>query len=111
MTVYGQQEVVKDLIKARLETGAGIHFEAEGMRISDLETSPKITFREHGEEHTLHCDFIADLWSARIEAVRDHGLEHISDAIMQRWFGAEFRHEQAALVRGYQDMLERQPTV
>jgi p-hydroxybenzoate 3-monooxygenase len=59
VTVYGQQEVVKDLIKARLETGAGIHFEAEGMRVSDLETQPKITFREYGEEHTLHCDFIA----------------------------------------------------
>jgi 3-oxoadipate enol-lactonase len=53
----------------------------------------------------------AELWNARIEAVHDHGLEHISDAVMQRWFGADFRHEQAALVRGYQNMLERQPTV
>jgi 3-oxoadipate enol-lactonase len=53
----------------------------------------------------------AELWNARIEAVCDHGLEHISDAIMQRWFGGDFRHEQAALVRGYQNMLERQPTV
>jgi 3-oxoadipate enol-lactonase len=53
----------------------------------------------------------AELWNARIEAVRDHGLEHISDAVMQRWFGADFRHEQAALVRGYQNMLERQPSV
>jgi 3-oxoadipate enol-lactonase len=51
----------------------------------------------------------AELWNARIEAVRDHGLEHISDAVMQRWFGAEFRHEHAATVRGYQNMLERQP--
>jgi p-hydroxybenzoate 3-monooxygenase len=59
VTVYGQQEVVKDLIKARLETGAGIHFEAEGMQVSDLTTQPKITFCEHGEEQTLHCDFIA----------------------------------------------------
>jgi 3-oxoadipate enol-lactonase len=53
----------------------------------------------------------AELWNARIEAVRDHGLEHISEAIMQRWFGADFRHERAALVRGYQNMLERQPSV
>jgi p-hydroxybenzoate 3-monooxygenase len=59
VTVYGQQEVVKDLIKARLETGASLHFEAEGMRVDDLETNPKITFSEHGEEQTLHCDFIA----------------------------------------------------
>jgi 3-oxoadipate enol-lactonase len=53
----------------------------------------------------------AELWNARINAVRDHGLEYISDAVMQRWFGADFRHEQAALVRGYQNMLERQPIV
>jgi 3-oxoadipate enol-lactonase len=53
----------------------------------------------------------AELWNARIEAVRDHGLEHISDAVMQRWFGTGFRHQQAALVRGYQNMLERQPIV
>jgi 3-oxoadipate enol-lactonase len=53
----------------------------------------------------------AELWNARIEAVHDHGLEHISDAVIQRWFGADFRREQAALVRGYQNMLERQPAV
>ncbi len=53
----------------------------------------------------------AEFWNARIEAVRDHGLEHISEAIMQRWFGPDFRHEHAATVRGYQNMLERQPAV
>ena len=53
----------------------------------------------------------AELWNARIEAVRDHGLEHISEAVMQRWFGLEFRRDQAATVRGYQNMLERQPAV
>ncbi len=53
----------------------------------------------------------AELWNARIDAVRDHGLEHISDAVMQRWFGPDFRSDQAATVRGYQNMLERQPTV
>ncbi len=65
---------------------------------------------------TVFCDTgmkigTADLWNARIEAVRDHGLEHISDAVMQRWFGPDFRRDQAATVRGYQNMLERQPTV
>ena len=53
----------------------------------------------------------ADLWNTRIEAVRDHGLEHISEAVMQRWFGPDFRRDQAATVRGYQNMLERQPSV
>jgi 3-oxoadipate enol-lactonase len=53
----------------------------------------------------------AELWNTRIEAVRNHGLEHITESVMQRWFGADFRHERAALVRGYQNMLERQPSV
>lgn len=53
----------------------------------------------------------AELWNTRIKAVRDHGLEHISDAVMQRWFGPDFRRDQMATVRGYQNMLERQPTV
>ena len=53
----------------------------------------------------------AELWDARIEAVRDRGLEHISGAVMQRWFAPDFRHDQATLVRGYQNMLERQPAV
>jgi 3-oxoadipate enol-lactonase len=51
----------------------------------------------------------AELWNARIEAVSDHGLEHISEAVMHRWFGLDFRRDQAATVRGYQNMLERQP--
>jgi 3-oxoadipate enol-lactonase len=51
----------------------------------------------------------AELWDARIKAVRDHGLEHISESVMQRWFGPDFRHDQVATVRGYQNMLERQP--
>jgi 3-oxoadipate enol-lactonase len=53
----------------------------------------------------------AELWNTRIEAVRDHGLEHISESVMQRWFGPAFRQDRAATVRGYQNMLERQPPV
>ena len=52
-----------------------------------------------------------ELWNARIEAVRDHGLEHISDAVMQRWFGPAFRSQHAARVRGHQNMLERSSKV
>lgn len=31
------------------------------------------------------------LWSDRIEAVRTHGMESIADAVMERWFGRDFR--------------------
>jgi len=59
ITVYAQQEVVKDLIAARLEYDAPIHFEAEAMRLADYDTKPKIHFRQDGEVHEIECDFIA----------------------------------------------------
>jgi 3-oxoadipate enol-lactonase len=52
-----------------------------------------------------------DLWNTRIGTVRDHGLKHISEAVMHRWFGPDFRRDHAATVHGYQNMLERQPSV
>jgi p-hydroxybenzoate 3-monooxygenase len=45
ITVYGQQEVVKDLIAARLAAGGQILFESTGVAVHDLESeAPRITF-------------------------------------------------------------------
>ena len=58
--VYGQQEIVKDLIAARLEAGGQIVFEAEALRLDGvLGDRPTITYRVGGEERELGCDFIA----------------------------------------------------
>jgi p-hydroxybenzoate 3-monooxygenase len=60
ITVYGQQEVVKDLIDARLAAGAPILFEASDVELHDIETdAPSITFHHDGADHELHCDVIA----------------------------------------------------
>jgi p-hydroxybenzoate 3-monooxygenase len=61
VTVYGQHEVVKDLIAARLAAGGQILFEVDGVRLSDIETpSPTIHFTDRdGANHDLSCDFIA----------------------------------------------------
>ena len=60
ITIYAQQEVVKDLIAARLAAEAEIFFEAEGVGIQDFDsTTPKIRFRDHGEPSEVLCDFIA----------------------------------------------------
>src|SRR5688572_31639022 len=46
ITVYGQNEVVHDLIDARVATNRPLHFEAEGVSVHDLESStPAIRFR------------------------------------------------------------------
>jgi len=60
ITIYAQQEVVKDLIAARLEAGGQIFFEAEGVTVHDFDsTTPKIRFFNGGEPSEIHCDFIA----------------------------------------------------
>ncbi|MEO3811432.1 4-hydroxybenzoate 3-monooxygenase [Sphaerisporangium sp. B11E5] len=56
ITVYGQQEVVKDLIAARLRDGGDIRFEVTDAAVHDAGTDqPYVTF---GGER-LDCDFVA----------------------------------------------------
>jgi p-hydroxybenzoate 3-monooxygenase len=60
IVVYGQQEVVKDLIAARLESGASILFEAEATEVCGVEgEQPVIRYRHDGRSHEMGCDFIA----------------------------------------------------
>ena len=59
ITVYAQQEVVKDLIAARLDYNAPLFFEAEAMRISDFDAQPRIQYAHLGTTHEIACDFIA----------------------------------------------------
>jgi p-hydroxybenzoate 3-monooxygenase len=64
VTIYGQQEVVKDLIAARLAAGTHrgnppILFEVEDAAVHDVTSdSPRITFRHGGVDQVLECDFI-----------------------------------------------------
>ena len=60
ITVYGQQEVVKDLVAARVASGARLFFEVSDVALAGLESdAPSVTFRHEGREQVLHCDFIA----------------------------------------------------
>ncbi|MGH3141854.1 MAG: 4-hydroxybenzoate 3-monooxygenase, partial [Gaiellales bacterium] len=60
ITVYGQQEVVKDLIAARLATGRPLLFEVAEVRAHGFESeSPVVRLRHQGEEIELACDFVA----------------------------------------------------
>ena len=56
ITVYAQQEVIKDLIQARLDAGGEIHFEVGDVSLHGLDTSkPSI----HIGAQELVCDFVA----------------------------------------------------
>jgi p-hydroxybenzoate 3-monooxygenase len=60
ITIYGQQEVVRDLIATRLERGGALHFEVSDVAVGDLEGErPRITYSHEGAERELECDFIA----------------------------------------------------
>jgi p-hydroxybenzoate 3-monooxygenase len=60
VTIYGQQEVVKDLIERRLADGGQILFEVADVSVHDFagNGTPKIRFRHDGKDHELACDFI-----------------------------------------------------
>jgi len=60
ITVYGQNEVVKDLTDARLAQGNPIVFEAEEVSIHAVDTEhPKIRYQKEGNAVEVRCDFIA----------------------------------------------------
>ena len=60
VTIYGQTEVVKDLIEARLASGAPLRFECEDVAPAGLESGePVVRYRHEDREHELHCDVVA----------------------------------------------------
>jgi p-hydroxybenzoate 3-monooxygenase len=59
IVVYGQQEVVKDLIAARLRDGGDVRFEVSDVTLDGLTDNPVIGFTHDGRHEELHCDVIA----------------------------------------------------
>jgi p-hydroxybenzoate 3-monooxygenase len=60
ITVYGQNEVVRDLIDARVATARPLYFEADRVSVGALDTSsPVLRFQHGGTDHEVRCDFIA----------------------------------------------------
>ncbi|MEA2281443.1 MAG: p-hydroxybenzoate 3-monooxygenase [Solirubrobacteraceae bacterium] len=60
ITIYGQQEVVKDLIAARLDAGLALRFGVEDVRVEGVEgDAPAVRWRDGGGEQRLDCDVVA----------------------------------------------------
>ena len=60
VTIYGQQEVVKDLVAQRLTDGGPLLFEVDNVSVHDLtSTQPVIRFTHDGKAQQIECDFIA----------------------------------------------------
>lgn len=60
ITVYGQQEVVKDLISARLDHGGEIWFDTPVVGLEGLTSDqPRVRYERDGAVHELACDIVA----------------------------------------------------
>lgn len=60
ITIYGQQEVVKDLISARLSAGGTILFEVDSVQLQGVDgDTPSITFNHDGQAQKLECEVVA----------------------------------------------------
>lgn len=58
--VYGQTELTRDLIQARLNAGGVIEFETPALAVEDYNTDqPRIIYEKAGQPQELLCDFVA----------------------------------------------------
>ena len=60
ISVYGQNELVKDLIEARVASAAPLYFAVDEVSIEGIDSdTPRIRFLHDDAQHRVDCDFIA----------------------------------------------------
>lgn len=60
VTIYGQTEMTRDLVQARLARGGALEFEAPVVAIENfLDGTPRLVYEQRGARHELTCDFVA----------------------------------------------------
>ncbi|HLR97690.1 MAG TPA: 4-hydroxybenzoate 3-monooxygenase [Jiangellaceae bacterium] len=60
ITVYGQQEVVKDLVAQRLADDGDVRFEVSDVAVHDVDSErPTVTFTQDGRQHAVTADVVA----------------------------------------------------
>ena len=79
--IYGQTEVVKDLIAARLKAAAPLRFECEDVKVEGIDgDEPVVRYTHEAEAHELRCELIAGCDGF-------HGVcrTAIPDDVLQTW--------------------------
>lgn len=60
VTVYGQQEITKDLLAALAGENHNVLYEAPAIAVEDIDTDrPKVRYEHDGKEHELTADIVA----------------------------------------------------
>ena len=58
--VYGQTELTRDLMDARVAAGLPTVYEAGNVTVHDFDTTrPRVRYEKDGQTHEIECDFIA----------------------------------------------------
>ena len=60
VSVYGQTEVTKDLMDARIASGGNLIYEAGNVAVEGIDAAhPTVRYSQGGRTHELVCDFVA----------------------------------------------------
>jgi p-hydroxybenzoate 3-monooxygenase len=80
VTAYGQTEVTRDLMEARQAEGLPTVYEAQDVTLHEFDgDKPVVRYRHEGQQHELHCDFIAGcdgFHGVSRATVKDHITEY-----------------------------------
>jgi p-hydroxybenzoate 3-monooxygenase len=91
ITVYGQQEVVKDLIRLRLDAGGEVIFDAEALSIENVTSDrPTVNFKRNGQSIALQCDYVAGcdgFWGISRQAIPTDAITVYEKEYPFAWLG------------------------
>ena len=110
---YAMHDHAGDLI-ALIEHLGGGPVVVCGLSVGGMIAQSVAAARPDLVEGLVLCDtgmVIADAgtWNGRIAAIEAGGMEAIADATMERWFTAEYRRDEPAMMALWRAMLTRQP--
>ena len=82
--------------------------EAKSRQNLNIHQSLEKAIEKSGDKNTVAAKIGQPaLWEDRVNAVRTSGIAALSDAVMERWFGTDFRATPE--LAAWKNMLERQP--
>ncbi len=108
ITIYGQHELVKDLVAARLGTGRPLLFQAPAVALDGLDDAPTIRFVQDGRPRELRCDVVVGCdgyHGVSRTAVADHAVTRYQREYPYAWLGvlAQAPPSSEELIYAYHD--------
>ncbi|MFI4914675.1 MAG: 4-hydroxybenzoate 3-monooxygenase [Steroidobacterales bacterium] len=89
--IYGQTEITRDLMDARAAAGASSVYEAQDVRLQDIDGSrPRIHYRKDGVACEVECDFIAGcdgFHGVSRKSIPESALNHYERVYPFGWLG------------------------